>query len=680
MKKSFLPVIALLVLSLVCACVPVQAQEALPSEAPAQAASETYGLKTEAVMERKVVPYVRDFLLTGEERGEAALYFMAGSDIPYVALSEFMPMLTEALEKSLDRQGITYLVEHAGEIGYTVARTDTNNMMIVNPAKDTVTFLDYNAFTQKGNVVSSISLADLPEPPEIDVQAMLAQTDLMDPVSVDKFSADLAAAKQPAPESFFTSAGNTINRSGDVKELNLADYMIDIVEQNGECYLPLQTMCDLFMCRLYLHYIYNGNALYGLTYGSALLDEVYTAAPVEEMSPALTMYNFNELVFLLDSFYGLKPEHNIDSFAKMLGLQTGLIKGLISEKPEEVDGAIAELTGKYFDDGHSGLIRGSWRSGEKTAAMLELLANVGLSGKHSGTAVQRFNAARKAVFPDGVPMYQEIGDTAFITFDHFVAKERLEDYYHMEPLDPAEFVIREPSEEVLQDQMKDLIGALGLDEVINQMEPQPTETPVPEAATAAAKPEEPDVIRLLMYARQQITREGSPIRQIVIDLSLNGGGNSNAALYTISWLLGRADIALRNTFTGAETVTFVKTDLEAQENYESEDQGMADLGYKIWCLTSMNSFSCGNLVPAALKMSGQATLIGQTSGGGSCVVLACTSASGCLFQISGPDQLSIVRNGSFYNIDQGIEPDVVLTQVESFYGREGLVDYLHTIK
>ena len=53
---------------------------------------------------------------------------------------------------------------------------------------------------------------------------------------------------------------------------------------------------------------------------------------------------------------------------------------------------------------------------------------------------------------------------------------------------------------------------------------------------------------------------------------------------------------------------------------------------------------------------------------------------GCLFQISGSEQLSIVRNGSFYNIDQGIEPDVVLTQVESFYDREGLVDYLHTIK
>ncbi len=677
-KKGSLPLIAMLVLSLICACVPVQAQEALPTEAPARTASELYHLKTEAVMERKVVPYVKDFLLTGEERGETALYFMEDSDIPYVALSEFMPMLTEALEKNRDRAGITYLVER-GEPGYAVTRADANNMMLVDPAKDTILFLDYNAFTQKGNVISSLSLADLPEPPVVDVQAMLAQTDLTDPASVARFTAEFEAAHQPAPESFFVAAGNTINRGGDVKTLNLAEYMIDIVEHSGECYLPLQTMCDLFMCRMYLHYIYNGHALYGLKYGSALLDEVYTADPVEEMSPAFAMYNFNELEFMLDCFYGLKQEHNIGSFARMLGPHTGLMKGLISTKPEEVDAAIAELTGKYFDDGHSGFIRGSWRSGEKTESMLQLLANEGLSGKYQGKAVQRFAAARKAVFPDGVPMYQEIGDTAFITFDHFVAKEQLKDYYHMEPLDPAEFVIRDPSEEVIRDQMEELIGALGLDGLAKETEAQATETPAPTPAPAE-EGTKPDVIRLLMYARKQITREGSPIRQIVIDLSLNGGGDSNAALYLISWLLGHADIALRDTFTGAETVTFVKTDLEAQENYESEVQGMANLGYRIWCLTSMNSFSCGNLVPAALKMSGQATLIGQRSGGGSCVVLACTSASGALFQISGSEQLSIVRNGSFYNIDQGIEPDVMLTQVESFYDREGLVEYLHSLK
>jgi len=100
----------------------------------------------------------------------------------------------------------------------------------------------------------------------------------------------------------------------------------------------------------------------------------------------------------------------------------------------------------------------------------------------------------------------------------------------------------------------------------------------------------------------------------------------------------------------------------------------------VYCLISPSSFSCGNLVPAALKLSHRATLLGQTSGGGSCVVLPCTTASGTFFQISGSKQLALPKNGSFYNIDNGIEPDVVLTKEESYYDREALVAYLHELK
>ena len=107
---------------------------------------------------------------------------------------------------------------------------------------------------------------------------------------------------------------------------------------------------------------------------------------------------------------------------------------------------------------------------------------------------------------------------------------------------------------------------------------------------------------------------------------------------------------------------------------------MAGLGINLYCLTSPSSFSCGNLVPAAFKLSHNVTLAGQTSGGGSCVVLPCSSASGTLFQISGTQQLATVKNGSFYNIDEGIEPDIVLTKAESFYDREALAEYLHNAR
>ena len=85
-------------------------------------------------------------------------------------------------------------------------------------------------------------------------------------------------------------------------------------------------------------------------------------------------------------------------------------------------------------------------------------------------------------------------------------------------------------------------------------------------------------------------------------------------------------------------------------------------------------------MPAALKASGTVTLLGQRSGGGSCVVLPCTSASGAIFAISGPKQLATVRNGSFYNIDEGIDPDFILSRHESYYDRPALVEYIHSLK
>ena len=62
------------------------------------------------------------------------------------------------------------------------------------------------------------------------------------------------------------------------------------------------------------------------------------------------------------------------------------------------------------------------------------------------------------------------------------------------------------------------------------------------------------------------------------------------------------------------------------------------------------------------------------------MILPGCTASGALFQISGTKQISVVRNGAFYNTDKGIEPDIYLAARESFYDREGLAEYLHSIK
>ena len=152
-----------------------------------------------------------------------------------------------------------------------------------------------------------------------------------------------------------------------------------------------------------------------------------------------------------------------------------------------------------------------------------------------------------------------------------------------------------------------------------------------------------------------------------------------AAVFVLGWFLVDASISLRDTLTGAQTNLTYNVDVDRDGFYDA-DKDSVGTGYNLYCMTAKIFFSCGNLVPAACKNSDKVTMVGQTSGGGSCVMLPCTTASGAFFQISGPFQLALVKNGSFYNIDAGIDPDVVLTKAKSFYDRAALADYLREVK
>ncbi len=91
------------------------------------------------------------------------------------------------------------------------------------------------------------------------------------------------------------------------------------------------------------------------------------------------------------------------------------------------------------------------------------------------------------------------------------------------------------------------------------------------------------------------------------------------------------------------------------------------------------SFSCANLVPWTYKASGRVTLIGDTTGGGSCVVLPMSSAWGSLYQISGTMRFSTVKNGSFYDTDRGVDPDMFLTKTDTFCDRDKLTELINRL-
>ena len=529
-------------------------------------------------MTGKTVPYVQDFGSGTYEHDQVTLYFKDGSDIPYVALSEYMPLLSETLEKTSKRPGITYEVspftgmEHL----YRVRRTDVESEMWFDTAANTIDLQNFNSFTQLASVTASVAIMDLPDPTNTDIFALIAEA--MSLPEGEQGDYVLSRLKPNVePESLFAAGAATISRGAKPITLELNDYLIDLVEQNGECFVPLQTMSDLFMNSQYLYFIYNEDTLYCIPYrNEALLEEVYQVPP-KEMSAEFSLFNYNELRLMLDCMYGLKSDHNIEDFGTLLAHNTTLVSDLVSTDSGRFDDAVARLTSYYFDDGHSAFLKNSWRT-PQNPDIPDFKPYMGTAVGRFSTLQNRYQKARHQAYPDGIPMYQEIGDTAFITFDVFKAADDFSTYYHMEPLNPADLVL----------------STISMDEALAQMlMDTPAEgTADPNAADTMFDPtaEENivDTIALLIYARQQITREGSPVKNVVVDLSCSGGG--------------------------------------------------------------------------------------------SCAVLPCTSASGTVFQISGTSQLSTVQNGSFYNIDQGIEPDVVLTKVESFYDREALVDMIHNLR
>ena len=612
------------------------------------AAAETQA-PAEHTVEKRTYPHLwhyDQYEEDGVNEGEINLYFVDGGDIPYTALSEYLPFLAKIIsEAEFDGEAeVAYEIQSEPAAGFfLVTRPDNGSALLIDTEKDTMTFSSYDSFAQRPGSSRLVSFKEIPDPDlsqdmsaYIDLVMEAMKNGVTDEEGLNAYLAEHGVQKAEQSRTFFAAADEIYNRRGTPFTIPLADYQIDLICADGECYLPFQTMNDFLVSSHYVLYVFNGKTVIGDVSGGNLLDRAYEAEP-EEMSEAFARYNFNELCLYLDYFYGLKEEHRIGSFRDYIANDTGLYAKMVSTSGADFDSAVTDLTWLFFDDGHSGFRKSSWRN-EDAMRGIDFVTSMGRMGFSVRNKIRSTNAltdARQAAYPDGIPGYEEVGDTAFITFDSFSAKRRAGEYYSIEDPD----------------------------------NPQ-------------------DTIELICYAHRQITREGSPVKNVVLDLSCNTGGSSDAALTVAAWFTGCATFVLRSTMTGAETIASYRADVNLNGYITSDPEGNGNRDpddslygrYHLYCLISGKSFSCANLVPAVFEQNGGITLIGQRSGGGSNAVLPSTSASGTCFQVSGPMQISADINGSFYNVDTGVAPHVVLTKPESFYDREGLAEMIHNLK
>ena len=275
-------------------------------------------------VEGKTYPYLLQ-IRKGEEpkEDEMTLYYVDGGDIPYVALSEYMPFLN-GLFKTVGKGDITYEIElekDDNNTAFRVTRPDNKSVLYIDPAQDLMIFDNFNTFIQAAGAKAMVAAIDLPEEDTVDVITLLQSIDTYlesgpekPEQAEDTFDEETETEEitpedsESEPSLFAVKYGEYVNRAGDAVMLNLSDYDIDIIASDDECYIPFQTMNDLLENETYVLYVFDGQKVLGSVYGCELINEM-DSAPKHDMSEEFALFNYNELRLLLDCKYGLKPEH-----------------------------------------------------------------------------------------------------------------------------------------------------------------------------------------------------------------------------------------------------------------------------------------------------------------------------------------------------------------------------------
>ncbi len=528
-------------------------------------------------VEEKTLPY---YVEDADHKEEISIYYVDGGSIPYISMETVLGFLQNRFDS------VSYDLSYDGDHA-VLTRTGTKFTCDFDFGNDTITFFDFDAFLRS----NAGPIVNVGIPSDGAAEALFQE--------VEFYSND---------------------RYGKVMTFDLKPYEILLIHEQDGYYVPLQTISDLMLTYDVDFTLCNGEAVF---FVPGELDEdlarIYYSASGTR-TEEFAKFDYNELCFALDNIYGLKEIHNISDFDRFF-YECGIRNKLMGTDQTQADIALKSFIEYQLDDLHSNFLGRSYMSDEESFNTQAAGIMGPWNARFRRNADEFFDERDKA-FPEGVPPYEEIGDTAYITFDKFTHPSEEIDY------------MSEPAEDELY-----------------------------------------DTVRLMQYSRDRILRPDSPVKNVVMDLSVNTGGEASAAAYVIAFYLGLGDLSIVNTMTGAAGTAAYKIDTNRDGQFDAQDH-LSLKGLNLYCLISPVSFSSGNLVPNAYMMSPRVKLLGMTSGGGSCGVHRMSTAGGSMISISGYRRISIFKNGSFYDIDRGATPDFAIAKIADYYDREGLTKYV----
>lgn len=410
--------------------------------------------------------------------------------------------------------------------------------------------------------------------------------------------------------------------------LNLCEYGIDLRGDESGVYAPLATVSDIFSTHELYRVVYSGKKLYVVNYNStsALDNDPDFITDVEQDHPAdLADFTYRELCFNIDYLYGQPGQEWVHDDLKTMKLDELLTEKYpeIREKLLSTDfrtfytGMVHLINGILFDGGHTDLVYSKLFYGDLdlTREAFRSMLDCDYAQKHFDCEDKYFDdlplceKAREVAFGDDY--YIEQGDTAMISFDYFCVDHwGWKAFYAGRGERPLKFNYGGK-------ETYDTVGA---------------------------------VLSGLERAKQN-----PAIRNIIIDMSCNNGGNSNA-MVAIEWLMtGKGYARFYDRLIQSTRTNSIQFDLNFDGKFDEQDVSpYTDYNYGV--LTSNHSFSASNNYPWFMHEHG-AMILGQKSSGGACGIRI-TSAAGVEFACSSAATHFLSDSGE--NMDFGCPLDADL--------------------
>lgn len=547
---------------------------------------------------------------SGVKTDEEAFFnfcFLNGKeDIPYVLLNQGTLEATIVTGKYETHYTVSNISSDSTSVTITNSGTDTK--AVFDLKKHTLTFDNYDLFFKQAKAVNF----DITNCEQIDYLKISDSAEI---------------------------AGQSIVLDWSSQDIGV------IVGYDGDSYqllIPFQTYNDIFLSANNNPFIYNGAYLY--YYDQLGSDENvrkdFYSVETKDRSTSLAEFCYNELCLNLDFNYGLKAIHGIESFPDFdtYFAYNGLRDSLKSTKAEDFATAVKDICNFYFNDGHSAYKRNSYYLGPDSKLPKAKDSRMDnryfkLRSYYSAKRDTQIGSGEEKT-DEGVlpaPCYQvsKDGKTAIVRFDSFTDNG-----------------LKSEGLKALESKFTD---EQFIKEYVSKWE------------------DDYDTIAMIHCINKKI-QEDSNIENVVLDLSLNGGGAARSAVFIIAWMLGECTADIQNKITGAKSSITYQADVD----FDGEFAQAGDTVFKknLFCLISPVSFSCGNFLPAVLKASGFVTILGSTSGGGAAAVHSVSAADTTQFQISSKNVISVDINGSSYDVDKGVEPHYYINKAENFYNIE----------